>query len=279
MDDQLHPMLAEQQVFDAAPQPRYQVHPSLQADLEETVEEIPEEVEAAPAEQPVQEQPAQQEDPKDRDWRQVRAKADEARQLARDKEALERERDFYRQQAMNQQPQKQQAQEEEYLTDSERNLKSQIEELRQQQAKLARETDEAKRQTAVSRAEARLSQDFPDIKTVVSEENVERLKEQFPHLYNAAVASSDVYSVGAAAYEFIMAKGIYKKAKPTNPINQIVNNANASKPRSASIANPQSGESPIRQANAFMTQGRANTDEENKALFADMLAASRNKGW
>jgi hypothetical protein len=279
MDDQLHPMLAEQQVFEAAPQPRYQVHPSLQADLEETVEEVPDEVETAPVEQQVVEQAPVQEDPKERDWRQVRAKAEEARQLAREKEALERERDFYRQQAMNPQPKAQQQQEDEYLTDSERNLKSQIEELRQQQAKLARETEEAKRQTAVSRAEARLSQDFPDIKTVVSEENVERLKEQYPHLYNAAVASNDVYSVGAAAYEFIMAKGIYKKSKPTNPINQIVNNANASRPRSASIANPQAGESPIKQANAFMSQGRANTDEENKALFAEMLASSRNKGW
>jgi len=277
MDNELHPMLQET-VIEGRGQAKFNVHPSLQSDMDdEDVETIvdatEQEVQEAEAQGVLEQAPVVQEDAKQRQWREVRAQADSAKHLAREKEALERERDFYRQQAMNQQSIKEQ--DDQYLTDSEKLLRQQMEELRQQVTRQGKETEEAKRQAAVSRGEQRLTQDYPDIRQVVSDENIDRLKEEFPHLYRSAIASTDVYEVGSAAYEFIIAKGIYKK--PRNPLNQIVSSTykNVSKPRSASTVSPQSGESPIKQANSYMGNS-ISSEDERKAIYAEMLAASRS---
>lgn len=273
MDNQLHPELAFQA---GIPQEnkQYDLHPSLQMEV------LPEpEVQAAPEPEPVPEvhPEPEVETPKERDWRAVRAKADEAKQLAREKEAVERERDFYREQALKSQH-RQPEPEEDYRTDTEKRLAREMDELKRQVAEQGKQTLEAQRKAATWKAESELLRDYPDMKKVLSDENVKRLEYEYPHLYNAAISTPDVYTTGSAAYEFIIAKGIYKKE--TNALNQIVHSntaqRNANKPRSASTVNPQASDSPIKQANAFMNN-RASTDEENKAIYAEMVAATRNK--
>ena len=114
---------------------------------------------------------------------------------------MARERDFYRQQA---EKQSRQEPEEDYHTEDEKKFSREMEELRQQVSKQEQETQKAKQQAAISRAEQRLAQDYPDIRDVVSDENISRLELEYPHLYNSVIASTDVYTVGSAAYEMII---------------------------------------------------------------------------
>lgn len=280
-NQELHPEIAFQI---GVPQERthHDIHPSLQAELMpqeqpvlvENETEIEDEMveNQSNTEEVAQEVPV--ETPKDRQWKEVKARAEEAKMLAREKEQLERELAFYRQQ----QPKQVVAQDEdEYLTDTEKRLKREMQELKSQVAQQAQETKQAQQQAAVYKAQQQLRKDYADIDIVVSEENIERLKYEYPHLYNSVVASSDVYSVGASAYEMIKAKGIYKA--PTNALQQITSgnaNRNVNKPKSASTVSPQSGQSPIQQASNFMGQS-ISSEDERKSLWAEMNAASRNR--
>lgn len=281
MENQLHPELARE-LGVTQEQKKYDIHPTLQNELmsegpveEQTIETADnvETVETTSAPEPVRDIPSQTESPKDRDWRAVRQQAEEAKALKREAEALARERDFYRQQA----EQKQQPAQEDYRTEYEKQLSLQMEEQRQQTSRLEKEVAQAKQQAAISRAEQRLAKDYPDIYDVVSDENIKRLEYEYPHLYNSVIASSDVYTVGSAAYEMIMAKGIYKK--PVNTLKQITEsniNRNASKPRSVSTVSPQAGETPISKAGNFMGNS-ISSEDERKALWSEMLGAARNR--
>ncbi|CAM5999021.1 unnamed protein product [Sphagnum balticum] len=232
------------------------------------------------ANSPAEQQQSQfQESPKERDWRAVRAQAEEAKHLKREAEAIARERDFYRQQVEKAQ-QVQQPLEEDYRTDTERQLAQEMADLKSQVAKQREEALKAQQQAAIARAEQRLYADYPDIKEVVSDENIQRLEIEYPHLYNSVIASSDVYNVGSAAYELIKAKGIYKPK--ANTLNQLAQSSNVSrnqaKPRSVSTVAPQTGETPIQAANNFMGNS-ISSDAERKALYAEMVASSRNRAF
>lgn len=281
MENQLHPELASQIGMEQQNK-KYDVHPSLIIEQEVAPEQPPIEQQVQDPEEPVavpvveqQVQPAPAETPQDRDWRAMRQRAEEARQLAREKEALERERDFYRQQALKQTTQPQQ---DDFRTDTEKQLAHEMEQLRAQVAQQARETAEAQRRAATWRAEADLAREYNDFSKVVSKENVDRLEREYPHLFAAATSTSDVYAAGSAAYELIKAKGIYKDQGQS--LRQMAQSdtiaRNLSKPRSSSSIYPQAGESPIKQANVYQSN-TISTDDERKALYAEMLAASRNK--
>lgn len=284
---EMHPDLAFQ-VGVHQEKKQYDIHPSLQAELDgepqephvaqepTTEDELVESTEST-EDAVVEATETQQESPKDRDWREVRARADEAKHLAREKEQLQREVEFYKNQRYVA-PQAQEPVEDEYATDTEKRLQKEMHELRQQVANQAKETESAKRQAAVSRAEQRLAQDYPDIRDVVSDDNIKRLELDYPSLYNAVVSSSDVYSVGAAAYEMIVAKGIFKK--PANTLSQLAQGnsniaKNQSKPRSVSTVS--TGESPIKKAANYMTNNTISSDEEAKQLYAEMISSSRGR--
>jgi hypothetical protein len=84
--------------------------------------------------------------------------------------------------------------------------------------------------------------------------------------------------VGAAAYEMIVAKGIYKKA--ANTLTQLAQGnsniaKNQQKPRSVSTVS--TGESPIKKAANYMNNNSISSDEEAKQLYAEMISSSRNR--
>jgi hypothetical protein len=302
MSYQIHPFLAAEagvvqskQQYEQHPMLNVEMQPEAQAPeqwpvMERVNPDVPvdevqvQQQEQAPVEQQVvAEQPysaaplqqVQQEDPKQRDWRIVRQRAEEAKQLAREKEAIERERDFYRQQALNAQQPRQQTQEEEYQTETERRLAARMKELEEQANRQAQQLAAATNQSRVDNAKARLAIDYPDYNQVLTDENIDRLKYEHPALYNAAISSNDPYAVGAAAYEFVVAKNIYQK--PKNTLQQMTQGSasrNAAKPRNAATISPQSyGDSPIRNASTFMSPSMS-SDEEKKNLYREMLIAT-----
>jgi hypothetical protein len=270
-ETQLHPELASQ-VGISQEQKKYDIHPSLQTELEP--EEQPQPIEQTIQTEPsvAVEEPVEPQDPKERNWRELRAQAERSKQIEREykqrDEAHAREIEFYRQQALN----KQQEPDDDYRTESEKKLERQMEELRQQVAKNQEETNNANRRAAVSQGENRLLQDYPDIREIVSDENIKRLEYEYPHLYNSVIASSDVYAVGSTAYELILAKGIAQR-KATKIQQQ---SPNRNMPRSASTVAPQAGETPIQRAGNFMGNTIASEDER-KALYQEMISSSRNR--
>jgi hypothetical protein len=225
-------------------------------------------------EQQLEEEVPNNKEQESKDWYQIRAKSEEAKQAKREAEALARERDFYREQALK--SQRQPEVQEDYRTDTEKHLYQQMEELRNQIARTSQETEKAKRQAAIAYAEQRLIQDYPDIKQVVSEENIHKLEIEYPHLYRAVISSNDVYEVGSAAYELICAKGIAQPKKNTLQKIAQTSNPNKDRPRSASTISPQSGPTPLHKAGTSMGNS-ISSDEEKKALWQEMVNCSRSK--
>lgn len=276
MEDQLHPDLAYQTGQEVV-KTVHDVHPSLVAELQAQPETIETQGESdtemvenqTNEEETVYEETSQPETAKDRQWKEVKFKADQAKHLQREKEQLERELEFYK----NQQPQQTQSDDDDdYSTKKDWRL------IEKKQRELEQKLAESEKQNAIARAERQLLEDYPDIREVVSNENIERLKDDYPHLYNSVIASNDVYTVGAAAHEMIMAKGIHKK-KPS-AINQVTSiNRNQSKPKSSSMVSPQHGNdpsSPIKTAHSFMGNN-ISSEEERKQIFAEMVQYSRNR--
>lgn len=267
-DAQLHPEIANQ-IGVQQEKKLHDVHPSLRAELEPEEEVVEkqasneEEVVENPTEEPTVDtlSTAQvQETSKDKNWRALREEA------ARSKE-LERELQFYR----NQPPPK--ASDDEDL--DEYTTKKELRALEQRQRELESRAQKAEQAAAVSRAERRLIEDYPDIRDVVSDANIQRLQDEHPHLYNSVIASSDVYTVGAAAHEMIIAKGIYKKSADTLKSIAASNSSvrNKAKPASASQVAANSGTTPIARANSYMGNS-ISSEDERKAIWAEMHQAA-----
>jgi len=272
---EMHPDLAFQ-VGVYQEKKEHDIHPSLQAEIqaqpiEPMVEkQTPEAVEMVEnpttVEEPtvdgvstVQASPA-----KERQWKELKAKALQAERLAEEREQLSRELEYYKSQQHKQVSQDEDA--DDYATNRK------FKELEQRQRELEERTRKAEQQSAISRAERQLVEDYPDIREVVSDENIKRLEEEYPHLYKSVIASSDVYTVGAAAHEMIMAKGIYKKTiLPSNNANNA--KRNAAKPASASQVAANSGTTPIARANSYMGNS-ISSEDERKAIWAEMQSSA-----
>lgn len=267
MEIELHPEIAQQEGFVQTVQ-QHEVHPALMADeprvSQQYIEPVaaPEqEVEAAPEqEQPV---PVVQESPKDRQWRELKASAEQAK---REKEQLAREIEIYKD-LVAQQKAQEHNHEDDYDTVSERKINERLKAVEARAAQAEKEAQEARRQAAVSRGEQRLLEDYPDIREVVSDANIKRLQDEYPHLYNSVISSNDVYTVGAAAHEMIVAKGIYRK--PAMQANNSIVNRNLAKPKSASSIAPTSGETPISRAQNFMGAS-ISSEDERRAIWKEM---------
>jgi hypothetical protein len=289
MEERLHPELAREAGVIQEEQ-TYDVHPSLVAEREapaqpeqeaasapeETIE-VAEQQETKPEITKEAEPVAAPADAKEQNWRAMRAQAEKTRQLEKEAQELARERDYYREQALKKQ--QVESQDEDYRSDYEKKLARELENLRAEVANQAKETAAAKRSAAISRGEQRLVQDYPDINQVVTDDNIKVLEMEYPHLYNSVIASNDVYTVGSAAYELIVAKGIYKKPSKlstSSASQQIARNQN--KPKSVSTVAPQSGETPIQRAGNFMGNSIASEDER-KALYQEMINSSRHRSF
>lgn len=121
-------------------------------------------------------------------------------------------------------------------------------------------------------AEARLKSQYPDFDKVVTQENIEMLRDQFPELAaTISRSSSDTYSKAASAYTMIKRLGI----APDETLEQSRTTAtnNAHKPRPLSSMSPQQGNSPLTKANAF---ANGLTDELKSSLWKEMKEARKN---
>jgi outer membrane biosynthesis protein TonB len=97
--------------------------------------------------------------------------------------------------------------------------------------------------------EAKLKAQYKDFDAVVSKENVDNLKSQYPELAQTIGQSGDLYGKAVSAYTMIKKLGIH--VEDTHKEDRERAQANSAKPRPLASVSPQQGDSPLSHANAF----------------------------
>jgi hypothetical protein len=119
--------------------------------------------------------------------------------------------------------------------------------------------------------ELRLKNQYPDFDAVVSPDNIERLKLQYPEIAQTLHSSHDLYSTAVSAYTIIKRLGIHQEDAYANE--RAIAQKNAAKPRPLASVSAQQGDSPLSHANAF---ANGLTPELQKQLHREMMEARRS---
>jgi hypothetical protein len=148
------------------------------------------------------------------------------------------------------------------------NMKAMSKQLKHYQ----QQTLESQAKAAESITEAKIKAAYPDFDSVVSTENINAFKAQYPELANTLYANTDLYSKAVSAYTLIKQFGIHKSPVIDNDRIRALKNAN--KPRPLTSVNPQQGDTPLSKANAF-ANGEFTT-EDSKRLYREMMQYRKN---
>jgi hypothetical protein len=138
--------------------------------------------------------------------------------------------------------------------------------------KLKQELNTYRAKTAEDVTEAKIKAQFPDFDKIVTRDNIEQLREQYPEIANTINSSTDLYGKAVSAYTMIKKFGIVPEV---SPYQADIDRAqkNAAKPRALSSVSPQQGDSPLSRANAF---ANGLTDDLKKTLLKEMNDIRRN---
>jgi len=247
----------------------YDLHPDLQNALPSEAQEVEEEVieQVEPAKE-VQKEASENE----KNIRVLRQKAERADRAERERDELMRKLQEMETARNPQQTQAQSKPDEDYNIESDtlvegKHLSKYDKKIRQLEDKLKG----YEQQNNVTAAEVRLKNLYPDFDKVVSRDNIEQLKANYPELAETLNSSStDIYSKAVSAYTLIKKLGI----SPEDAYQQDKERAmkNAVKPRPLTSISPQQGDSPLSKANAF---ANGLTDELKAQLRKEMYAAMK----
>ena len=202
------------------------------------------------------------------------------RALREEKERLQRERDEYydrirryeAQQSSQTQYKAPEPEPEEELDISDddyiegKHLKKYIKKL---DDKYKKQFTEYQQQVSSQTAETRIKTRYPDFEKVVSDSNVNKLKEIHPELYDSLRSNTDLESKASAAYTLIKKLGIYQEDNFGPDREKAQQNLSKPKP----VNTVAQGDSPMSRANAFQN---GLTEDVKKSLYAEMMAARKN---
>lgn len=241
------------------------MHPELAREIGQPVVQQEPEIES---QEEIQEQPVAQplESKNERNIRILREKAMRAEKLEQERNELAK-----RLQEIENSHKAPQQQEEEYnlapddLVDAKylKKYDKTINELRS-------ELQSYKQQSNLSATEARLKARFPDLDKVVTQENLEVLRADYPEIADTITANTDLYSKAVSAYTLIKKLGI--STEDLYVEDKLRAQKNAAKPKSMASIAPQQGESPLSKANAFAS---GLTDDLKAQLRKEMEEARR----
>jgi hypothetical protein len=85
---------------------------------------------------------------------------------------------------------------------------------------------------------------YNDFDSVVSAENLERLKKDKPFLYKSIISNPDLYEKGQAAYDIIKNSVFYAEKNRYEDVDKRIEQ-NKNKPRSIANVAPQTGDTPL----------------------------------
>lgn len=137
--------------------------------------------------------------------------------------------------------------------------------------KLEEQLRQYQQQSTTTNVETKLRTQYSDFDKVVSRENIDSLREQYPELAATINSSPDLYNKASSAYTMIKKLGIYQDDMYKADVARA--QKNAAKPRTVTSISPQQGDSPLTRANAF---ANGLTEELSKQLRKEMNDAIRN---
>ena len=126
-------------------------------------------------------------------------------------------------------------------------------------------------QSTQTSVESRLKSQYQDFDKIVTKENIDQLREQFPELATTLNATTDLYSKAVSAYTLIKKFGIVSNNSFDQ--NKELAQKNINKPRPPSSVGAQTGMNPLTQANSF---ANGLTEELKANLLKEMVAARRD---
>jgi multidrug efflux pump subunit AcrB len=228
--------------------------------------QVPEEVETQetePVEQPQQEQRV--------------APQESFRQLRELKEKAQRERDeAYRllkqyEDNQNNKQQVQDSQEDELGLDADQYAEGKhLSKVDKKVRRLEEQLKQYQQQSSAQSVENKILSQYPDFDKIVSQDNIEQLRNDFPEMAQTLHSSNDLYSKAIATYKLIKRLGI--SPENTYDVERAAVQRNAAKPKSLASIAPQQSDSPLSKANAF---ANGLTDELKSQLHKEMMAAMR----
>lgn len=252
--------------------PQYETHSDITYEYTEpTVEQ--EELEATPEE--IEEAPQiKQQAPESKNEKNIRALREKAERV--DRAEFERDEYMRRLQAYENSHTKQQShkleEEPEYNLDATdivegKHLKKYDKTIRELQEELR----SYKQQSNLNTTEARLKSQYPDFDKVVSKENIEMLRQDYPEIAETLNNSStDIYLKGKSVYMLLKKLGISQEDSFVQDRERV--QKNISKPRPLTSVSPQQGDSPLSKVNAF---ANGLTDDLKTQLRKEMEDARR----
>lgn len=129
---------------------------------------------------------------------------------------------------------------------------------------------EQQAQTREIALEAQIKAQYPDFDSVVSKDNIDVLRSQYPEIAQTLNTSPDLYSKAVSAYTLIKKLGIIPDDQTL--LNHQAVQRNVAKPRPLASIAPQEGDSPLSHANAF---ANGLTPDLQKKLWSEMNAARK----
>lgn len=172
------------------------------------------------------------------------------RALREKAERLEQERNEYMRMLKEEQSKKSESHDDDIrLGDDDLAEGKHIKQLQQTVKKLKQDAEQNRQMALLSATESRLKSQFPDFDRIVSANNIESFRNQYPELAASVNANQDLYAKAVSAYTMIKKLGIVQEDNFIEAKAQTIKNASKPKPL-ASIA-PQKGDTPLSHANAF----------------------------
>ena len=233
--------------------------PLTEEELEEGTEEVQEEVQEEIKEQPI---------------KKVDDRETNMRKLREEKERIEREHQEALRRLAEYENKKQPVEEENLdidLNDDDlfegRHYKKIKKQLQRQQEELKKYQEQVK----TTKTETKLRSQFSDFDTVLTPENIKRLRETEPEIADTIASNNDIYTKAVSAYKMIKKLGIYVEDEYDKE--RLVAQRNSLKPKPLVSVSPQQGDSPLARANAFAD---GLTQERKDQLWKEMNEASNN---
>lgn len=254
-------------------EPKEELHTNQQNSNESNPEE-----QTSNTQNEVQEQNNQQQETEaQKSWRELAAQAEDGKRARQELGEAYRLMRMMQQQQMNpSQNQQQQYQQQNFdeeidfnsLRDDEfsdnKTLKKIIHQQNKQLQKLEQNWKNSNKQSYQQIVETRIRSEYPDFQSIVSSENVEKLRQKKPYIFNSISANQDLYEQAVGAYDAIKEFGI---AKPTVPDRkQMQFNDNQGKPRASATIGTQERSSVMDDIGKYNYP----TEEQKEALRRDM---------
>lgn len=142
----------------------------------------------------------------------------------------------------------------------------------QKYAKQQEETAKTLQQMQNLLIESNLKEEFPDIKQVITKENMETLRELHPDIGEVIDAAPNYYSKTKVAYKMLKSLNIARDDSFDKDKERI--HANATKPKSLSSLATTKSDSPLTQVNAW--QGEM-TKAETDRLWKEICDSTKNR--